>query len=72
MLNQILVVTGGGSWLDESVMPGWLQCSTIDILGIHAYAPNDYETSAIQAKVDEAKSAGKMLLFQEWCVWRHL
>lgn len=61
------MTTGGGSWLDESVMSGWLNCDALDIVAIHAYAPSDLSTSAIKAKVSQAQAAGKMLLFQEWC-----
>ncbi|KAH8118747.1 beta-1,3-mannanase [Phellopilus nigrolimitatus] len=64
--SGILVTTGGESYLDESVQPDWLTCDALDVIAIHAYGTGDLETSAIQAKVSQAQSAGKKLIFQEW------
>jgi len=52
--------------MSESVQPSWLSCSAIDVISIHAYGVGDYSTSSITTYVNNAKSAGKKLLFQEW------
>ncbi|KAI5115894.1 hypothetical protein M0805_002469 [Coniferiporia weirii] len=66
--STILVTTGGESWLDESMQSGYFTCASFDILAIHAYGSGDFDTGKIQAYVQKATSAGKKLLFQEWCV----
>ncbi|EKM60724.1 glycoside hydrolase family 5 protein [Phanerochaete carnosa HHB-10118-sp] len=62
----ILVITGGESWMAESVQPDWLTCDALDVISIHAYGTGDFATSAIQTYVQQAQAAGKMLLFEEW------
>ncbi|KAH8120346.1 beta-1,3-mannanase [Phellopilus nigrolimitatus] len=62
----ILVTTGGASYLDESVQPGWLSCPALDVVAIHGYGTGDFDTSKIQSKVSQAQAAGKKLIFQEW------
>jgi hypothetical protein len=63
---KILVLTGGESWMEESVKSAWLSCDALDVISIHAYGTGDFETSAIQSYVSEAQAAGKMLIFEEW------
>lgn len=67
-MSQILVITGGESWMDESVQPNWLTCSALDAISIHAYGTGDYATSSIQTYVQRAQAAGKRLLMEEWSV----
>ncbi|KAI0344085.1 glycoside hydrolase [Trametopsis cervina] len=62
----ILVITGGESWMDESIQPQWLTCSALDVISIHAYGTGDYATSAIQKYVSQAQSASKKLIMEEW------
>ncbi|PSS37153.1 hypothetical protein PHLCEN_2v1026 [Hermanssonia centrifuga] len=62
----ILIITGGESWMDESVQPGFLSCASLDAISIHAYGTGDYATSAIQTYVQRAQAAGKKLLMEEW------
>ncbi|GJE87868.1 glycoside hydrolase family 5 protein [Phanerochaete sordida] len=62
----IIVTTGGESWMDESVQPNWLTCSSLDAIAIHAYGTGDYATSAIQTYVQRAQAAGKLLFMEEW------
>lgn len=62
----ILVITGGESWMDESVQPDFLTCGALDAISIHAYGTGDYATSAIQTYVQRAQAAGKKLLMEEW------
>lgn len=64
--SGILVLTGGESWMAESVQPDFLTCEYLDVISIHAYGTGDLETSAIQTYVQQAQSAGKMLLMEEW------
>ena len=63
---QILVTTGGESWMSESVMPDWLSCDALDVIAIHSYGTGDFETSAIETYVNQARAAGKKLIYEEW------
>lgn len=64
--SGILVMTGGESWMDESVQPGFLSCASLDVVSIHAYGVGDFATSAIQTYVQRAQNAGKKLIMEEW------
>ncbi|ELU40250.1 Cellulase domain-containing protein [Rhizoctonia solani AG-1 IA] len=64
--SGILVMTGGESWMTESVKSAWLGCAALDVVAIHAYGVGDFSTSNILTYVNQAKSAGKKLIFQEW------
>ncbi|KAI0794527.1 glycoside hydrolase family 5 protein [Fomes fomentarius] len=64
--SGILVVTGGESWVHESVQSDWLNCDAIDVISLHAYGVGDFSTSSLQPYVDEAKKAGKLMMMQEW------
>lgn len=62
----ILVTTGGGSYLANSLLDPYFSCSALDILAIHAYGTSDYATSALTPYVRKAQNAGKKLIMQEW------
>ncbi|KAF2851634.1 glycoside hydrolase family 5 protein [Plenodomus tracheiphilus IPT5] len=64
--TNILVSTGGGAYLSNSLLDPYFSCTALDVLAIHAYGVGDFATSALQPYVDEAKAAGKMLIMQEW------
>ncbi|KAH9924706.1 glycoside hydrolase [Fomitopsis serialis] len=64
--SGILVTTGGESWLSESVQSAWLSCDALDVISIHAYGTGDLATSALKPYVQQAQSAGKMLMLEEW------
>ncbi|CCM01292.1 uncharacterized protein FIBRA_03341 [Fibroporia radiculosa] len=64
--SGILVMTGGESWMAESVQPDFLSCDALDVISIHAYGTGDYDTSSIESYVSQAQSAGKMLIMEEW------
>ncbi|KAF7986228.1 hypothetical protein HWV62_38679 [Athelia sp. TMB] len=64
--SGILVVTGGESWMAESVQPGLLACDALDVISIHAYGTGDFATSSIETYVKQAQKAGKKLIFEEW------
>ncbi|KAI0358966.1 glycoside hydrolase [Trametes cingulata] len=64
--SGILVMTGGESFLTESVQPDWLSCAELDVISIHAYGVGDLQTSALQPFVQQAQNAGKKLLMEEW------
>lgn len=66
--SGILVMTGGESWMAESVQPDYLTCDDLDVISIHAYSTGDYETSSIQTYVQQAQNAGKKLILEEWGV----
>ncbi|KAG8996058.1 hypothetical protein FRB94_008579 [Tulasnella sp. JGI-2019a] len=63
---QILVTTGGESWLDESINDTLLNCTHLDVVAVHAYGVGDLNTTKIQPYVTSALQNGKKLLFQEW------
>lgn len=64
--DSILVSTGGGAYLDNSLLDPYFSCESLDILAIHAYGTGDFETSKLQRYVTKAKNAGKKLIMQEW------
>lgn len=64
--TDILVSTGGGSYLANSLLDPYFDCAALDVLAIHAYGVGDFETSALQPYVTRARNAGKLLIMQEW------
>ncbi|TQN68217.1 Mannan endo-1,4-beta-mannosidase 5 [Colletotrichum shisoi] len=62
----ILVTTGGGSYLDNSLLDPYFSCGALDVLAIHAYGVNDFATSRLVPYVTRARNAGKKLIMQEW------
>ncbi|KAF9888222.1 hypothetical protein FE257_009217 [Aspergillus nanangensis] len=62
----ILVTTGGGAYLSNSLLDAYFSCDALDVLAIHAYGTGDFATNALSPYVDRAKDAGKMLIMQEW------
>ena len=59
-------MTGGESWVDESVQDGWLNCSALDVISLHAYSPGDYNTTFLQTYIQRAHAANKKLIMEEW------
>lgn len=64
--KDILVSTGGGAWLANSLLDGYFKCAALDVLAIHAYGVGDFSTSSLQPYVQKAQAAGKKLIMQEW------
>ncbi|KFA52272.1 hypothetical protein S40293_00612 [Stachybotrys chartarum IBT 40293] len=64
--GSILVSTGGGSYLDNSLLDPYFACAALDVLAIHAYGVSDFDTSRLQAYATRATDAGKKLIMQEW------
>lgn len=64
--SGILVITGGESWMAESVQPDFLTCDALDVISIHAYGTGDFATASIETYVKQAQNAGKLLIFEEW------
>ncbi|KAH9841942.1 glycoside hydrolase [Rhodofomes roseus] len=64
--SGILVMTGGESWLSESVQPGFLTCDALDVISIHTYRTEDLSTDVLKPYVSQAQAAGKMLILEEW------
>ncbi|KAF4974686.1 hypothetical protein FZEAL_8444 [Fusarium zealandicum] len=62
----ILVTTGGGAFLDNSLLGSYFSCAALDVLAIHAYGTADFATSKLKPYVTRAKNAGKKLIMQEW------
>jgi len=64
--SDILVTTGGGSYLSNSLLDAYFSCPSLDVLAIHAYGVGDLKASALMPYVAKAKNAGKKLIMQEW------
>jgi len=64
--SSILVATGGGAYLDTSLLDGYFTCDALDILSIHAYGDGDFSVDKLSPFVSKALDAGKMLVMQEW------
>nr|POE78634.1 hypothetical protein CFP56_62885 [Quercus suber] len=63
---DILVTTGGGSYVDTSLLDGYFTCDALDVLAIHAYGVEDLTQDKLSPYVTKAQNAGKKLLMQEW------
>jgi len=63
---DILVTTGGASYLATSVEDAYFSCGALDVIAIHAYGVGDFDTSKLKTYVDKASNAGKKLIMQEW------
>jgi mannan endo-1,4-beta-mannosidase len=62
----ILVSTGGGAYLPNSLLDGYFTCASLDVLAIHAYGVADFATDKLTPYVDRALASGKKLIMQEW------
>jgi mannan endo-1,4-beta-mannosidase len=63
---NILVTTGGGSYLATSAQDAYFSCASLDVIAIHAYGVGDFATSELNKYVTKAKNGGKKLIMQEW------
>ncbi|MCJ1446151.1 MAG: hypothetical protein MMC23_006656 [Stictis urceolatum] len=64
--NDTLVTTGGGAWLDNSLLDAYFTCDALDIVAAHAYGTGDFDTDKIKGYVQKATESGKKLIMQEW------
>lgn len=64
--RDILVTTGGGSYVDVSLHDGYFHCDALDVLAIHAYGVGDFSPSKLSPYVTKAQNNGKKLIMQEW------
>lgn len=64
--TDILVTTGGASYLATSVQDAYFSCANLDVIAIHAYGLGDLTTNALAPYVQKAVKAGKKLIMQEW------
>jgi mannan endo-1,4-beta-mannosidase len=64
--TDILVSTGGGAYLANSLLNPYFSCAALDVLAIHAYGAGDLETAALRPYVERARINGKKLIMQEW------
>ncbi|KAL4904312.1 glycoside hydrolase superfamily [Aspergillus multicolor] len=64
--SNILVTTGGGSYLATSLLDAYFTCDALDVLAIHAYGISDFDTDTLKTYATRAKTAGKKLIMQEW------
>lgn len=46
--KNILVTTGGGAYLQNSLLDPYFNCAALDVLAIHAYGTDDFETSKLK------------------------
>lgn len=64
--GDILVTTGGGAYLDNSLLDPYFSCDALDVLAIHAYGTGDFATDNLSPYVQKAQNNSKMLIMQEW------
>ncbi|GAB7321949.1 hypothetical protein MBLNU13_g03014t1 [Cladosporium sp. NU13] len=64
--TDILVSTGGASYLATSAPDAYLSCAALDVIAIHAYGIGDLTKDVLQPYVQKAQKAGKKLIMQEW------
>ncbi|KAF2993031.1 hypothetical protein E8E13_000043 [Curvularia kusanoi] len=64
--DSILVTTGGGAYLANSLLDSYFTCAALDILAIHAYGVGDFATSELNKYVSRVQATGKKLIMQEW------
>ncbi|KAI0471666.1 glycoside hydrolase superfamily [Xylariaceae sp. FL0804] len=64
--DAILVMTGGGGWVDSSTPAALFSCADLDVVSIHAYGAGDLTAAKLDPKVTLATDSGKKLLLQEW------
>lgn len=69
--TNILVTTGGGGWVDTSLLDSYFSCPGIDILGIHAYGNGDLTKDKLAPYVTKAVQNNKKLVIQEWGACYH-
>lgn len=64
--TDILVTTGGGAWLDNSLLDDYFNCKALDVLSIHAYGTGDFSTDKLKPYVAKAQNSGQKLIMEEW------
>lgn len=64
--SDILVSTGGGSYLATSAQDPYFSCAALDVIAIHAYGLVDLTKEALEPYVKKAQNSGKKLIMQEW------
>ncbi|KAH8688763.1 glycoside hydrolase superfamily [Talaromyces proteolyticus] len=64
--SNILITTGGGAYLANSLLDAYFSCADLDVLAIHAYGTGDFATSALTPYVQKAQSSNKKLIMEEW------
>jgi mannan endo-1,4-beta-mannosidase len=64
--TDILVTTGGASYVDTSVQEAYFSCAALDVIAIHAYGLSDLTQTKLKPIVQKAQNAGKKLMMQEW------
>jgi mannan endo-1,4-beta-mannosidase len=64
--TDILVSTGGASYLATSAPDAYFSCDALDVIAIHAYGIGDLNKDELLPYVKKAQNAGKKLIMQEW------
>lgn len=64
--TDILVSTGGASYLATSAPDAHLSCAALDVIAIHAYGIGDLTKDVLTPYVQKARKAGKKPMMQEW------
>ena len=64
--TDILVSTGGASYLKTSAPDAYFSCAALDVIAIHAYGLGDLTKDALLPYVQKAQKASKKLIMQEW------
>jgi mannan endo-1,4-beta-mannosidase len=64
--SDILISTGGGMNLQNSILDDYFNCAPLDVIGIHVYYYDEFSASRLQPYIEKASSSGKKLVMQEW------
>lgn len=64
--TDILVSTGGASYLATSAPDAHLSCAALDVIAIRAYVIGDLTKDVLTPYVQKARKAGKKPMMQEW------
>lgn len=61
--NGVLISTGGGIAVDDSILPEHFACPTLDVVAVHSYNP-DVWAGRLPCIVETARAAGKRIIVQ--------
>jgi hypothetical protein len=63
--NGILIGTGGGADIDDSIIDQHFACGAIDVVGVHSYDAGAW-AARLGGIVSKAKAAGKRIIVEEF------
>ena len=62
----ILIGTGGGIGIDDSIIPEHFACPSIDLIGVHTYDGVGSWQGRLGGIVSTARASGKRVIFEEF------